>query len=149
VVRLGVVSDEFWEIVAAVIPSREGKQGRPNRDHRLLLEGIAWRYRAGCPWRDLPADFGPWQTVWKRHHRWSLDGTYDAMFAAVMAATGTDVGDGLDTGREVVVGGFDQRAGTPARGRCTLGHPHGGRCRITGKPPTSQLTTQSAGPGAD
>jgi putative transposase len=97
VVRLGVVSDEFWEIVAAVIPSREGKQGRPNRDHRLLLEGIAWRYRAGCPWRDLPADFGPWQTVWKRHHGWSLDGTYDAMFAAVMAATGTDVGDGLDT----------------------------------------------------
>jgi putative transposase len=97
VVGLGVVSDEFWEIVAAVIPSREGKQGRPNRDHRLLLEGIAWRYRAGCPWRDLPADFGPWQTVWKRHQGWSLDGTYDAMFAAVMAATGTDVGDGLDT----------------------------------------------------
>ena len=55
-----------------------------------MLEGIAWRYRAGCPWRDLPEDFGPWKTVWKRHHRWSFDGTYDAMFAAVVAVTGLD-----------------------------------------------------------
>jgi putative transposase len=45
---------------------------------RLMLEGIVWRFRTGSPWRDLPADFGPWQTVWKRHHRWSLDGTYEA-----------------------------------------------------------------------
>src|SRR5258706_5174482 len=67
VVRLGVVSVEFWEIVAAVIPSREGKQGRPNRDHRLLLEGIAWRYRAGCPWRGLPAAFRLVATAWQIH----------------------------------------------------------------------------------
>jgi transposase len=28
-------------------------------------------------WRDLPAEFGPWQTVCKRHHRFSTDGTWD------------------------------------------------------------------------
>jgi len=55
-----------------------------------ILEGIAWRFRTGCPWRDLPADFGPWKTVWKRHHRWSLDGTYDVMFAQVAHAFGFD-----------------------------------------------------------
>jgi hypothetical protein len=37
---------------------------------------------------DLPADFGPWQTVWKRHHRWSLDGSYDEMFAELAVAFG-------------------------------------------------------------
>ena len=52
-------------------------------DHRMMLEGIAWRYRVGAPWRDLPAEFGPWQTVWKRHRRWSLDGTYAKIFIAV------------------------------------------------------------------
>jgi transposase len=31
------------------------------------------------PWRDLPAEFGPWQTVWKRHRRFSRDGTYDRL----------------------------------------------------------------------
>lgn len=54
------------------------------------MEAIAWRFRTGSPWRDLPAEFGPWQTVWKRHHRWSLDGTYDEIFAAVTSAFGTD-----------------------------------------------------------
>ncbi len=48
-----------------------------------MLEGIAWRYRVGAPWRDVPAEFGPWQTVWKRHHRWSLDGTYAAILLVV------------------------------------------------------------------
>ena len=42
------------------------------------------------PVADLPADFGPWQTVWKRHHRWSLDGTYDEMFAQVASVFGFD-----------------------------------------------------------
>jgi transposase len=43
------------------------------------LEGIIFRFRTGVPWRDLPAQFGPWQTVWKRHRRFSLDGTYDRL----------------------------------------------------------------------
>ena len=72
------------------MPSDEGKRGNGFSDHRLMLEGIAWRFRTGSPWRDLLADFGPWQTVWKRHHRWSLDGTYDEMFARVAEAFGMD-----------------------------------------------------------
>ena len=88
--RTGVISDEFWAVVEPLMPSDVGKRGNRFGDHRLILEGIAWRFRSGCPWRDLPADFGPWQTVWKRHHRWSLDGTYDEMFARVAVAFGLD-----------------------------------------------------------
>ncbi len=36
-----------------------------------------FRYRTGCPWRDVPDRFGPWQTLWKRHARFSKDGTWD------------------------------------------------------------------------
>lgn len=39
--------------------------------------------------RDLPADFGSWQTVWKRHYRWSTDGTYAKMFLTVQEAFGS------------------------------------------------------------
>jgi putative transposase len=88
--RMGVISDEFWAVVESLMPSDKGKRGNRFGDHRLILEGIAWRFRTGSPWRDLPAEFGPWQTVWKRHHRWSLDGTYDAMFAQVTAVFGFD-----------------------------------------------------------
>ena len=43
-----------------------------------------FRYRTGCPWRDLPATFGPWQTVWKRHARFSKDGTWDQVLQALL-----------------------------------------------------------------
>ena len=55
------------------------------RDHRQVVEGILYRYRCGIAWRDLPASFGPWQTVWKRHRRFSGDGTWDAILAALLA----------------------------------------------------------------
>ena len=90
VVRADAVSDELWELVAPLMPSREGLRGRPLADHRLILEGIAWRYRTGSPWRDVPEEFGPWQTVWKRHHRFSLDGTYQRMFDMVRSCYGID-----------------------------------------------------------
>ncbi|MGI8722023.1 MAG: transposase, partial [Geodermatophilaceae bacterium] len=47
------------------------------------LNGAIYRYRTGVAWRDLPASFGPWQTVWKRHHRFSTDGTWDKVLAAL------------------------------------------------------------------
>ncbi|WP_425581840.1 transposase [Streptosporangium vulgare] len=38
------------------------------------------------PWRDLPERFGSWVTVYKRHRRWSADGTWERLLAAVQAA---------------------------------------------------------------
>lgn len=49
------------------------------------MEGIVYRYRTGVAWRDLPQEFGPWQTVWKRHKRFSSDGTWDAVLTKLLA----------------------------------------------------------------
>lgn len=43
-------------------------------------------FRTGAPWRDLPAEFGPWPTVWKRHFRYAADGTYDTIMTTVVKA---------------------------------------------------------------
>jgi len=51
--------------------------GRPMTPHRLAIEGAIFRFRTGVAWWDLPAEFGPWQTVWRRHYKFSLDGTWD------------------------------------------------------------------------
>jgi transposase len=84
-----VISDELWAVIEPVLPSDVGRRGKRWADHRRILEGIVWRFRVGAPWRDLPADFGPWQTVWKRHYRWSTDGTYAKMFLAVQEVYGS------------------------------------------------------------
>jgi transposase len=80
---MAVLSDEMWARIEKVLPPVKGPMGRPMRDHRVLVEGAIYRYRTGVAWRDLPAEFGPWQTVWKRHHRFSTDGTWDKVLSAL------------------------------------------------------------------
>ena len=82
--RLQVLSDEQWAWIEPHLRSSDGRRGRPFRDSRQVVEGIIYRYRVGCPWRDLPADFGPWQTAWARHDRYSHDGTWDGVLAALI-----------------------------------------------------------------
>ena len=55
---------------------------------------MIYRFRTGIAWRDLPASFGPWQTVWKRHHRFSIDGTWDKIHARLL--TEADAADEVD-----------------------------------------------------
>ena len=81
--RTALLSDEMWAQVEKVLPPAKGAMGRPMRDHRVLVEGAIYRYRTGVAWRDLPDEFGPWQTVWKRHHRFSTDGTWDKLLSAL------------------------------------------------------------------
>ena len=84
--RFRQFTDEQWERIEPLLPSNQGRQGHPFRDNRKVVEGIAYRYRAGIPWRDLPREeFGPWQTVWKRHRRFAGDGTWDRVLSALLA----------------------------------------------------------------
>lgn len=36
-----------------------------------MFNGILWILKTGAPWRDLPAEFGPWNTVHKRFLEWT------------------------------------------------------------------------------
>lgn len=46
-----------------------------------MLEGIIWVLRTGAPWRDLPVDFGPWETVYGRFRRWLTGGLWSRLTA--------------------------------------------------------------------
>lgn len=114
-IRMGVITDDLWERIVPVLPSDAGRRGRRWRDHRRTLEGIAWRFRTGSPWRDVPAEFGPWQTLWKRHRRWSTDGTYQRIFEHVL--TERDVAGKLDwllSADSTIVRAHQHAAGAPA-----------------------------------
>jgi transposase len=80
-----VRTDAQWARIEPMMPSSEGQCERPVRDHRQVIEGIVYRLRTGMAWRDLPGTFLPWQTVWKRHRRFSQDGTRDGIYVYVIA----------------------------------------------------------------
>jgi hypothetical protein len=50
---------------------------------------VLWRTRTGSPWRDLPASYGCWKTVYNRHRRWSADGTWAGVLAELQRGCDT------------------------------------------------------------
>jgi len=64
-----------WALIEPLMPSSKGKRSRPFPDHRPLVDGIIYRFRTGCPWRDVPERCGPWRAIWRRHSQLSAFGT--------------------------------------------------------------------------
>ena len=80
-----VLTDAQWARLAPLLPPQKPRTGRPNTDHRLVVEGMLWLLRTGAPWRDLPKEYGPHSTVATRFYRWRAAGILDRAFAALLA----------------------------------------------------------------
>ena len=78
-----VLSDAQWDQIKGLVPGKESDRGVTGRDNRLFVEGVLWVARTGAPWRDLPAEFGNWNSVWKRFWRWSKAGVWESLFKAL------------------------------------------------------------------
>lgn len=81
----GDLTTAEWERLEPLLP-RGGVRGGRWSEHRKVINGVLFRVRTGVPWRDLPERFGPWETVYKRHRRWSADGTWQLLLTRVQAA---------------------------------------------------------------
>lgn len=77
------LTDEQWERIKALLPSQKPKTGRPNQDHRQIVNGIIWILKSGAPWRDLPERYGKVGTVSSRFYRWVAAGVWQRVLAAL------------------------------------------------------------------
>lgn len=57
---------------------------------RLRIEAILWIMRTGSPWRDLPASFGRWKSVYDRFRAWTQTGLWTAIWDALSARSRDD-----------------------------------------------------------
>ena len=83
------LTDEQWAILAsllaALLPVGK-KSGRPRRwTLRQLIDGIRFRIRTGCPWRDVPERYGTWQSVYGLYRAWQLTGVWTAILTGLQA----------------------------------------------------------------
>ncbi len=78
-----MLSDGQWEQLKDLVPGKAGDAGATGRDNRLFVEAVLWIARTSAPWRDLPRDFGLWNSVWKRFSRWSEKGVWERLFNAL------------------------------------------------------------------
>jgi transposase len=70
------LTDAQWAKLEPLLPDRTPIRGGRWMDHRQVIDGVMFRTRSGCAWRDLPPGYGNWKTVYNRHRRWSGDGTW-------------------------------------------------------------------------
>jgi transposase len=63
-----------WARIERYCPGNEGDEGRHGEDNRLFVDAVLWIARTGAPWRDLPDEFGNWNSVFQRFRRWAKKG---------------------------------------------------------------------------
>jgi transposase len=49
----------------------------------MFVEGIFWIARTGSPWRDLPPEFGKWNTAFRRYRDWAKVAVFSRIFDAL------------------------------------------------------------------
>ena len=78
-----IITDAQWALMEPHCFGKKRDPGRTGADSRLFMEGVLWIARTGSPWRDLPAEFGNWNTVFKRFRHWVKADVFKRIFDAV------------------------------------------------------------------
>jgi transposase len=71
------LSESEWRLLKPLLPC-PSHTGRPRRwKLRLIVNAIFYQLKSGCPWRLLPREYPPWQTVYSCFRKWRDDGTWE------------------------------------------------------------------------
>ena len=77
---LTVMTEDDWAVALKVFTAVRSRRGDKGRDDRKFLEALHFFTLHNVTWRTLPAEFGPWNSVWKRFWRLRQAGVFEAFF---------------------------------------------------------------------
>ena len=74
------MTEADWTIVLDVFDAVQSRRGEPGHDDRRFLEAVHFFTVHNLTWRALPAEYGNWNSIWKRFWRLSRSGVFEAFF---------------------------------------------------------------------
>lgn len=79
------ITTEQWKKMENMLPpERKPQGGRPAKDNRMMLNGMIYWINTGVTWRDLPEEFGPWQSVYGRLRTWKQQGVWKKLIPVLL-----------------------------------------------------------------
>ena len=76
------LNDEHWHKLFIIL-RQINVYNKPNL--RRTVEGMLYRIRVGCPWRDLPSYFGHWSSIYHQYRYWRKTGKWQKLMKIVTA----------------------------------------------------------------
>ncbi|MGK2873379.1 MAG: transposase [Alphaproteobacteria bacterium] len=83
--------DDQWRKIKHLLPGKKADPGVTAKNNRRFVDAVLWIARTGAHWRELPAEFGKWNSVFQRYNRWSAKGVWESLLL-VPAASGQSLG---------------------------------------------------------
>ena len=83
------MTDDDWAVALAVFRAVRSRRGDKGRDDRKFLEALHYFTLNNVAWRALPAEFGNWNSVWKRFWRLREANVFEAFFETLAGLSGT------------------------------------------------------------
>jgi transposase len=83
------MTDADWITVLKVFEASRSRRGDKGRDDKKFLSALHYFAVHNITRRVLPAEFGNWNSVWKRFWRLSKAGVFEAFFEALAAMSDT------------------------------------------------------------
>jgi transposase len=84
--KLYWLSESEFARIEPLLP--RGRRGAHRVDDRRVISGIVHMLRSGARWRDCPAEYGPYTTIYNRFNRWSRQGIWLGIFEALTGTRG-------------------------------------------------------------
>ena len=78
-----LLRDDQWLRIEPMLHGKAGDHGHTGADNRLFVEAVLWMARTGAPWRDLPPEFGAWNSAFRRVSRRADNGIWQVLFATL------------------------------------------------------------------
>jgi Putative transposase of IS4/5 family (DUF4096) len=81
---LPLLTDALWDQLRPLFELTQPKRGRSTAPWRRRVEAVLWVARTASAWRQLPEDFGPWETVVYHYRRWRKGGLWERILQILL-----------------------------------------------------------------